>query len=104
MPRGCLATFTVALCKRRRLKSPGRNNARERARSGARIGKSRDCTRTATAVAMAVFFIGLYRLHIELRAVSSYLIAVVAIMKRCRDRLLQLSSTAVVSVKRWRVW
>ena len=25
-------------------------------------------------------------------------------MKRCRDRLLQLSSTAVVSVKRWRMW
>ena len=38
---------------------------------------------------------------VELRAVSSYLIAVVAIMKRCRDRLLRLSSTAVVSVKRW---
>ena len=34
---------------------------------------------------------------VELRAVSSYLIAVVAIMKRCRDRLLQLSSTAFVS-------
>ena len=41
---------------------------------------------------------------VELRAVSSYLIAVVAIMKRCRDRHLQLSSTAVVAVKRWRVW
>ena len=39
----------------------------------------------------------LYRLRIELRAVSSYVIAVVAIMKRCRDRLLQLSSTAFVS-------
>ena len=38
---------------------------------------------------------------VELRAVSSYLIAVAAIMKRCRDRLLRLSSTAVVSVKRW---
>ena len=36
---------------------------------------------------------------VELRAVSSYLIAVVAIMKRCRDRLLRLSSIAVVSVK-----
>ena len=34
---------------------------------------------------------------VELRAVSSYLIAVVAIMKRCRDRHLQLSSTAFVS-------
>ena len=38
---------------------------------------------------------------VELRAVSSYLIAVAAIVKRCRDRLLRLSSTAVVSVKRW---
>ena len=36
---------------------------------------------------------------VELRAVSSYLIAVVAIMKRCRDRHLQLSSTACVSSK-----
>ena len=36
---------------------------------------------------------------VELRAVSSYLIAVVAIVKRCRDRHLQLSWTAVVSVK-----
>ena len=33
---------------------------------------------------------------VELRAVSSYLIAVVAIMKRCRDRHLHLSSTAFV--------
>ena len=40
---------------------------------------------------------------VELRAVSSYLIAVVAIMKRCRDRLLRLSLIAVVSVKRWHV-
>ena len=46
----------------------------------------------------------LYRLRIELRAVSAYLIAAVAIMKRCRDRLLQLSSTAVVSLMRWCVW
>ena len=46
----------------------------------------------------------LYRLRIELRAVSAYLIAAVAIMKRCRDRLLQLSSTAVVSLTRWCVW
>ena len=53
--------------------------------------ESRDFTRTATAAAMAVCFVGLYRLHLQLRAVSSYLIAVVAIMKRCRDRHLQLS-------------
>ena len=33
---------------------------------------------------------------VELGAVSSYLTAVVAITKRCRDRLLRLSSTAVV--------
>ena len=45
----------------------------------------------------------MYR-FVELRAVSSYLIAVVAIMKRCRDHHLQLSSTAVVSVKRRRMW
>ena len=39
----------------------------------------------------------LYRLRIQLLAASSYVIAVLAIMKRCRDRLLQLSSTAFVS-------
>ena len=38
----------------------------------------------------------MYR-FVELRAVSSYLIAVVAIMKRYRDRHWQLSSTAFVS-------
>ena len=42
----------------------------------------------------------MYR-FVELRAVSSYLIAVVAIMKRYRDRHLQLSSTAFVS---WSVY
>ena len=59
--------------------------------------ESRDSTRTATAAAMAVCFVGLHRLYFEPRAGSSYLMAVVAIMKRCRDRHLQLSSTASVS-------
>ena len=67
------------------------------ARSGTRIRESRDSTRTATAAAMAVCFVGLHRLYFEPRAGSSYLMAVVAIMKRCRDRHLQLSSTAFVS-------
>ena len=39
----------------------------------------------------------MYR-FVELRAVSSYLIAVVAVMKRCRACLFYLSSTAFVTL------
>ena len=80
-----LATRTIALSKRRALlRSSLLKNAR------ARVGLQE------ILKAMYGF--------VELSAVSSYLIAVVAIMKRCHDRHLRLSSTAVVSVKRWHVW
>ena len=56
--------------------------------SGDGRGSSLLCT-----VGLQEILKAMYR-FVELRAVSSYLIAVVAIMKRYRDRHLQLSSTA----------